>query len=115
MNELVALERRFWTEPSGDLYREHAAPDLLMVFPEPTGVLDLETAIPIVDEAGPWASVELEDLRFVELAPDAAALVYRAVATRDAGDRPYRTLATSVYTRRDGSWLLALHQQTPLG
>jgi hypothetical protein len=113
VDDLVALERRFWTQASGDLYRDHAAPELLMVFPAPTGVLGREAAIPIVDEAGPWQSVELEDVRSIELSPEATAIVYRATGIRGSGE-PYRTLATSLYVRRAGRWLLALHQQTPL-
>lgn len=111
MDELVALERRFWTEASGELYREHAAPDLLMVFPDPTGVVDRETAIPLV---APWDAVALDDVRSVQLVPDAVALVYRADGRIGESER-YRALVTSIYARRDGRWLLALHQQTPLG
>lgn len=111
MDDLVALERRFWTEASGDLYREHAGDDLLMVFPEPFGVVGREDAIPVVDEAGPWDEVELQDVRVLELTHDSAAIVYRAIAMR-AGET-YRTLASSVYARRDGRWSLVLHQQTP--
>jgi hypothetical protein len=34
---------------------------------------------------------------------------------RNAGarDPPYQALVTSVYVRRDGEWLLSIHQQTP--
>ncbi|WP_390891081.1 hypothetical protein [Dactylosporangium matsuzakiense] len=41
------------------------------------------------------------------------ALVYRAAARRASEAEPYRAIMTSVYTRRGGSWRLALHQQTP--
>jgi hypothetical protein len=110
VDELVALERRFWLEASGELYREHAALELVMAFPDPTGIVDRETAIPMV---APWDGVALDDVRHVELAPDVAALVYRAEGRLGEAER-YRAVVTSVYVRRDGRWLLALHQQTPL-
>ncbi len=109
--ELVQLERRFWLEASEQLYREHMAADGLMAFS--VGVLDKEQTIEAIAEGGPWAALEIDDPRAVELGGDAVALVYRASARRE-GQEPYSALATSVYVQRDGRLLLAVHQQTPL-
>jgi hypothetical protein len=111
--DLLALEERFWRAAGdGGFYREHFADDGLLVLPGGVGVLPKEVAITAVDAAGPWTSFAIEDVRFVRLGDDSAALVYRAQAAR--GDQPYAALITSVYARRDGAWQLALHQQTAI-
>jgi hypothetical protein len=47
----------------------------------------------------------------IALGPDAAALTYRARASR--GDADHEAMVSSVYTRRDGPWQLTVHHQTP--
>ncbi len=89
------------------------APDGLLVFPEPPGVLDYPATIAAVEASAPWSDVRLTNARVVTPAADAAALTYRAVAHRD-GSGEYCALVTTVYARRDGHWRLVLHQQTPL-
>lgn len=39
-------------------------------------------------------------------------MAYQATAQRDGGD--YTALFNSTYVREDGSWRLAVHQQTPI-
>ena len=45
------------------------------------------------------------------LGPDAAVVAYEARARR--GDEEYHALFNSTYTRQNGDWKLAFHQQTP--
>ena len=63
-------------------------------------------------ESSGWEDVELRELVVVPLGDDAAVLAYRARAAR-AGET-YDTFASSSYVRREGTWQLALHQQTPI-
>jgi hypothetical protein len=59
----------------------------------------------------PWSSFELTDERVLPLTGASAVVVYRASAVRDGTG--YTALCNSTYVREDGSWRLALHQQTP--
>jgi Domain of unknown function (DUF4440) len=111
-SELVELERRFWLEASEELYRERMAADGLMAFS--IGVLGKAETIEAVAAADPWTEVAFDDVRTVELAADAVALVYRATGRR-AGQDAYTAVVVSVYARRGGEWQVVLHQQTPLG
>ena len=65
-----------------------------------------------VAAAAPWDSFRIDEPHMIVLASGAAALVYTAHAVR--GGEPYDAAITSVYRRRDDSWELTLHQQTPL-
>jgi hypothetical protein len=56
----------------------------------------------------------LEDVRVVWLTDDSAVVRYRATARRDGDDTTYSALIGSVYVRRDATWKLAFHQQTPV-
>ena len=110
-HELLELERQFWVKASGALYREHMADDGIMVFA--AGILDKAQTIETIERASPWNEVTMSGVHVVELADDVAALVYDAEGRR-RDNEPYRARAGSVYVRRNRTWLLALHQQTPL-
>jgi hypothetical protein len=111
-DQLLDVERGFWTD-GAQFARARVTHDCLMVFPEPVGVLDREAALTGLEGAPRWTEVELSDVRVTYPAQDVASVVYAAAARRPGQGRPYRALASSVYVRQDGVWLLALHQQTP--
>ena len=52
-----------------------------------------------------------QELRVVPLGEDAAVVAYGATAKR--GDTDVSSLFNSTYQRVDGTWKLAVHQQTP--
>jgi len=111
--ELLALERDGWQAlvdgTAAGFYRDALAADALLVVPGM--VLDGATWLASLD--GPqWASFDIADAREIDLADDAAALIYRAHAQRD-GETPYTALVTSIYRQVGERWKLALHQQTP--
>ena len=94
-------------------YERNLIDDALLVFSE-TGVLDKNACVQTVngrpgDASG--ASWRIKDARLVTLAPDAAVLSYRAEATRPGGESA-SILVASAYSRQDGAWKLAFHQQT---
>jgi hypothetical protein len=113
--ELLAIEEGFWTDPDRvHYYGEHMAGDAVMVFPEPTGILDEAAIIETLEGASAWAEVRIEDVDFVHLRDSGAIVAYRAHARRDGGDS-YSAYAASVYVLQDdGAWRLAFHQQTPI-
>ncbi len=97
----------------GDFYDRNLSDDALLVFAE-TGSLDKDACVQAVsgspgDTTG--ASWRIEDARLVTLSPDAALISYRAEATRPGG-QPASILVASAYSRQDGTWKLAFHQQT---
>ncbi len=112
---LLELEERGWQALSSDagraFYAEHLAADAALIVPGM--VLDKETWLDALRSPRPWAEHRLEDARLVTLTADCATLVYRATARR-MGEAAYTALISSTYVRRDGRWLLAVHQQTPL-
>jgi uncharacterized protein (TIGR02246 family) len=111
--EIEDLERRGWHALSGRhgaaFYEEAMAGDGLMVFPGM--VMDKPKAIATIREVQPWATFELGDVR-VAVDENAALITYQAKAQR-AGQAEYEAMMSSVYVRRDGRWLLLLHQQSP--
>jgi len=112
-HELVALERAGWQAlvdgTAATFYRDVLAPDALLVVP---GMV-IDGSAWLDSLTGPqWSSFEIEDTRVVDLADDAAAVVYHAIAQR-GDDPPYQAFVTSTYRRAGDRWQLALHQQTP--
>lgn len=69
----------------------------------------------------PWETYDLSDVNVLVLGKHSAAICYRVEATRPPPldmeeDVVFRALITSVWRneREDGSWLLVVHQQTPV-
>lgn len=116
-DEALELERAGWVALSagGDaatsFYREVLVDDPVFLLP---GGLVLDDRDAIIRSMGgaPWDHHALHDERLVPLGAVAAAVVYRAEAER--GGTVYEALVTSTYVRDDGSWRLAVHQQTPV-
>lgn len=118
-DEILVLEQGFWRASfagDGAYYAEHLADDGLLVFPEPTGVLDKATCVEIIG-GSPASPVEwsLSDVRVVPLGESAAALIYRGSATREGASPSERDRRTSVYRLEGGRWRLAVHHVTPEG
>jgi hypothetical protein len=109
--ELLEAEGEFW-RAAGDRerYATNLAADAIHVFPG-WGVAKREAVLSGVAEAEPWTTFSIEDPELLILSDESAALVYRARAQR-GNEPPYEAAITSVYRRCDGSWKLALHQQT---
>jgi hypothetical protein len=111
--ELIEIEQLFWRAAGDrDLYAKHLAADAIHVFPG-WGVASREAVLSGVAEADPWKTFTIEHPEVIMLSDRSAALVYQTSAERETGS-PYEAAITSVYRRRDGSWELAVHQQTPL-
>jgi uncharacterized protein (TIGR02246 family) len=114
MDELIELERDGWTSlcqgTAAGFYGATMTEDGLMVLAN-GGVMTRDDVVNALENAPPWASFAMDDIRVVRLGDDAAALVYVGTGYRD-GSEPFVGAMTSVYVRRDGRWRLALYQQT---
>lgn len=112
-NDLWRQEQDFWT---GDAawYGEHLAPESLMVFPPPAGVLNRARSIDAIRAAPRWKNVSLGTRRLVRPAEHTAVLAYAVTADRGDGASRYQALCSSTYVRLSGGWKLVLHQQTPI-
>jgi ketosteroid isomerase-like protein len=107
---LLGMERRL-AAGDGDTYREVLLDDAIVVVPGM--VLDKEACAAAIDAAGRWGETTLDDPALVQPTADVAVLTYRFTGRRGSAD-PYVAVMTSVYARRDETWRLVLHQQTPL-
>lgn len=110
---LLELEGRFW-EAAGDVafYRDNFADDGVMAFH--VGIMGKGEVLEAMGGAAEWESYTFEDPRFVQVTDDVAALTYTTSAVAPGSEEPYEAAITSVYVRREGRWLLVLHQQSPL-
>ena len=75
-------------------------------------VLDREATIEAIASSPGWDAATMDDATTLRLTDDTAVITYRFDGRR--GDEAYVALLSSVYLNRDGRWLLAFHQQTPL-
>lgn len=110
---LLELERQLWNADEA-FYRDTLSEDAVMVFPEPTGVLDRSSVLESLGGADRWRRIEFEDERLVEVDDAVVQLVYRAVAERSGDGSEYTAFITTTYVRTNGSWRLVSHQQTPI-
>jgi hypothetical protein len=110
---LLELERQLWNADE-EFYRDTLSEDAVMVFPEPTGVLDRSSVLESLGGADRWRRIEFEDERLVEVDDAVVQLVYRAVAERSGDGSEYTAFITTTYVRTNGSWRLVSHQQTPI-
>ena len=111
-DEVLALERRFWTEADNpDFYREHMADDCLTVI-EPMGVIDKSKAVSMTADK-PWQDVEFTDVNARQVAPDCVIVAYHGQGRHEEDAEPYRGSIVSTYLRREGRWQLVLSAHQP--
>mgnify|MGYP001294684878 FL=1 len=118
MDELIELERAGWASlcdgTGADFYGETMTSDGVMVLANGT-VMTRDEVVSALGQAPPWASFEIDDLRVVPISQDSAALIYLGTGHRTGDEPSFTGVMSSVYTRRDSRWKLALYQQTPKG
>ncbi len=111
-DSLWEMERGFWLNDAAS-YTAFLAPDCIMVFPEPPGIIAGDEIIAALDRASRWKTMEMENRSLLALDGNVSVLTYRATAQRDR-EPLYRALCSSTYTRTNSQCLLVHHQQTPL-
>src|SRR5258708_18915791 len=105
-DELMQREKGFWENlDSPDFFRENMAKDALAVI---NGDVKTHDAAVAMTRETPmkFDKIRFQNQRFVQLSDDTAAVVYEAAAER--GDQHYAATITSVYTKRNGRWVLVL-------
>lgn len=114
---LVRLERRGWASlcdgTGAQFYGETMTEDGLMVLAN-GAVLGRDDVVGSLENAPPWRTYEIADVRLVHISEDCAVLVYRGTGYRDGDEPAFVGAMSSVYVRRDDAWQLALYQQTPI-
>lgn len=117
LEELLDLEHRGWnslcTGTGADFYGQIMTADGVMVLAHGQ-VFDRQAVIDSLNQAPPWREYEISDERLIVLSDDYAILVYTGQARRDDDEPAFTAIMSSVYARVDGSWRLALYQQTPV-
>lgn len=109
---LVDLEERFWLEGGGnpDFWRAHFADDGIVALP--FGLMDKDATVQAMEQAAPWARVDMADLRVLPLGDASALVAYRVSARRVDDEEDFGAVVGSVYVRRSGAWQLVFHQQS---
>lgn len=110
-DEIIALEKRFWTEADdGRYFAERFADDGITVLS--MGFVDKEKALGMVAEE-PWQDVEIRDVAIHELTPDVVTLAYHGQGRHAGDEEPYRATIASTWIKRDGRWQLAMTAHQP--
>ena len=117
LDELLDFEHQGWkslcNSAGADFYGQIMTRDGVFVLAHGQ-VFDRQAVIDSLNDAPPWRSYDIADERLIVLSDDHAILVYTGRAFRDGDEPAFIALMSSVYTRQDGVWRLALYQQTPV-
>jgi hypothetical protein len=111
-DELLALEDKLW-RGGPETFLENLDEECLIAFTGMAGVLDREQIAGTVAEGDRWRDVRIDTRGLVQPTEGTAILTYEARAVRGEGET-YNALVSSAYARRNGSWKMVFHQQTPL-
>ena len=110
--ELLALERKFWTE-GADFDRENLDEQCVVMFTEMAGLKTRDEIVSMIGAEPRYREVTIEPKAVHRLDRSAAIFSYQANARMADGTRR-RALVSSLYVERVGGWKMAFHQQTPL-
>jgi hypothetical protein len=110
-HEVWDCERRFWLE-SGNFYKEHVAPDAVLVLPV-VGIVNRAAGLAWARRAPRWTQVEFSN-RISSVAAETAVLAYEAHAEAAKCAHPYYACCSSTYIRVREAWMLVAHQQNAL-
>lgn len=111
-NIVIEREKGFWIG-SAEYYERWLAQEVLMVFPEPAGVLLRDKVLAGIRAGARWASVEMSDICMRSVGTTAVMLSYRARARKAGSAAEYSARVGSVYFSEGNEWKLAFHQHTP--
>lgn len=114
---LLDIERRGWDSlcesTGGSFYGGLMTADAVMVLAN-GAVMDRESVVESLEQAPPWRTYEIKDVRVIGTGSESATLVYVGTAYREGEEPAFVGVMSSVYRRHDDAWRLALYQQTPI-
>jgi hypothetical protein len=114
--ELVDLEKGGWrvlstSGQAAEIFYRHVLDESpVMLLPGGLTLADRATIVQSMS-GQPWTFYEMGELRVLRPTDDIGVVAYDVVANR--ADVTYEALVSSHYVRRNGSWKLFFHQQTP--
>lgn len=111
-DELLALERGFWTGDD-EYYKEHSDSSVLVAFQQTSGVMSRKDLAETAKNPNRWQSLEMEIKGILEPQDGLVVLTYEAKAVRESGE-PYNALISTGYLKRSDGWKMIFHSQTPL-
>lgn len=111
-DEVLAIERGFWTKADSARYFEEHILDGGLSIIEPMGFIEKEQAVRSPAEK-PWDEVEMLDVEVRQVTPDCVILAYHGRGRRGGDEKPYEGSIASTYVRLDGNWKLALSAHQP--
>ncbi|WP_243226090.1 nuclear transport factor 2 family protein [Microbacterium sp. CIAB417] len=117
LDELLDLEHQGWRSlcdgTGAEFYGDIMTSDGVMVLAHGQ-ILDRRAVVDSLNDVPAWRTYDIAEARLIGLGDDHAILVYNGRAYRDGEEPAFVALMSSIYTRRDGNWRLALYQQTPV-
>jgi hypothetical protein len=109
--EFWEVEHSLWV--SGvEVFTRWVAAECLMVFPDPTGIIERPALLQGVAASARWERADFSERLLRRIGEATAVLAYRVEAARRGG-LPQRGLCTSTYSAEAGVWWLVQHQHTP--
>jgi len=112
-DEVVSLERKFWTDGNDPTFFQEAMADKGIAVIEPMGFIEKPQAVAMSAKGHAFTDVVFKDLIVRELTPDCVALVYHGQGRSVGADQPFQGTVCSVYVKRSGRWQLALTVHQP--
>lgn len=114
--QLMEIEKRLWTNDP-KTFEEIVLETAILVYPE-LGPITREMAIKTIErevaDNRMWGDVSFDMVDSIRTTPDTMMITYEVSHRWNYEKSSNQTQASSLYVRRDGSWRLAFHQQTPL-
>jgi hypothetical protein len=110
-HEVWDCERRFWLD-CGNFYKEHVAPDAVLVLPV-LGIVGRTAGLAWARKAPRWTRLTFSN-RIFSCAAETAVLAYEAHAEAAKPAHTYHACCSSTYIRMRQSWMLIAHQQSAL-
>lgn len=111
-DEVIALERRLWTEANDPAAMDKIVLDEAISVIEPMGFITKQQAMAMPAENA-WTDVQMTDIVAYQVTDDCVTLAYHGQGMQEGRDEPYRGSIASVYVKRDGRWQLALTAHQP--
>lgn len=99
---------------AGDVafFEENLTEDALLIFPGPGNTYTKAQCVALMGDHPPYTKYDIADQRVVHVGGDTAVLTHRATVSQPEWTTPRQIMVSSVLTKVDGAWRLALHQWT---
>ena len=112
-DEVVSLERKFWTNGNDPAFFQEAMADKGIAVIEPMAFIEKAQAVAMSAKGHAFKDVVFKDVIVRELAPDCLAILYHGQGSPEGGDKPFQGSICSVYVKRAGRWQMALTVHQP--